>query len=295
MIVLQRATGLNCLGGIMPHLDVNGVRLHYTDTGASDVAVVFSHGLLFSTEMFEDQIKHLQGEYRCIAYDHRGQGQSACPEGDYDMDTLTADAAALIKALGIEECHFVGLSMGGFVALWMALDYPDLVRSISVLDSSADPEPKENHGKYKMLNFVLRWFGARPVVGSVMPIMFSQSFLNDPARKALRDRWRAFLSHVPNRKGMSKAVDGVIKRRGVYERLGEIKTPTLIVVGDEDTATVPEKSERMHAAIAGSEFVLVPQGGHVSTIDAPKAVSVALSGFLSKIDGSRQKESAPIG
>jgi 3-oxoadipate enol-lactonase len=161
----------------MPFLDVNGVRLHYTDTGSGKETVVFSHSLLFSTEMFEQQIAHLKGKYRCIAYDHRGQGQSASPESGYDMDTLTADAAALITALGVEKCHFVGLSMGGFVALRMALNYPELVRSISVLDSSAEHEPHENRGRYKMLNLVMRWFGARPVVGSVMPIMFGQSFL----------------------------------------------------------------------------------------------------------------------
>lgn len=269
----------------MAVLKVNGANLHYTDTGVGDVAVVFSHGLLFSTEMFADQISHLKGKYRCIAYDHRGQGQSDCPAGEYDMDTLAADAAGLIRALGVEKCHFVGLSMGGFVALRMALDYPDLVRSISVLDSSADPEPKENHRKYKFLNFVLRWFGAKPVVGAVMPIMFSQSFLKDPARKELREKWRQFLGEIPDRKGMSKAVRGVIARTGVYQRLSQIKLPTLIVVGDEDTATVPKKSERMHLAIAGSDYIRVPKGGHVSTIDAPDAINAALSGFFDKVDG----------
>ena len=84
---------------------------------------------------------------------------------------------------------------------------------------------------------------------------------------------------------MVKAVTGVIERGGVYDRLGEITVPTLILVGEEDTATVPEKSERMHGAIKGSEFVLVPKGGHVSTIDAPDAVNVALAGFLAKVGG----------
>jgi len=268
----------------MAVIDANGARLFYTDTGGDGTAIVFSHGLLFSTEMFDEQIAYLKGKYRCIAYDHRGQGKSSTPAGEYGMDTLAEDAAALIKLLGVEKCHFVGLSMGGFVALRMALDYPELVRSISVLDSSADPEPKENHGKYKFLNFILRWFGAKPVVGAVMPIMFSQTFLKDPGRKELRDRWRRFLGRIPDRKGMARAVRGVIERDGVYERLGGIKTPTLIVVGEEDAATVPEKSERMHAAITGSEFVRVAQGGHVSTIDAPDAINAALSGFLAKHD-----------
>ncbi len=93
-------------------------------------------------------------------------------------------------------------------------------------------------------------------------------------------------TEVPDRKGMSKAVDGVIHRMGVFERLGGIKTPTLILVGEEDTATVPEKSERMHTAIAGSEFIRIPQGGHVSTIDAPDAINAALSSFLDKVDGA---------
>lgn len=266
----------------MAYLDVNGVRLFYTDTGGDGPVVMFSHGLLFSTEMYENQIAHLKETYRCIAYDHRGQGQSEAAEGGYDMDTLTKDVAALLTALKVKKCHFVGLSMGGFIALRMALDYPAQVLSISVLDSSADAEPKENHGKYNMLNFILRWFGPKPVVGSVMPIMFGQSFLNDPAQKQLRNRWRQFLGQVADKKAMAKAVGGVINRKAVYARLGEIKVPTLIAVGNEDTATVPAKSERMHQAIAGSEFQIIPKGGHVVTIDAPDAVNAVLSDFLEK-------------
>lgn len=266
----------------MAYLDVNGARLFYTDTGGDGPVVMLSHGLLFSTEMFDDQIAHLKGAYRCIAYDHRGQGQSGATNGGYDMDTLAADAAALLTALKVKKCHFVGLSMGGFVGLRMALDHSDRVLSLSVLDSSADAEPKENIFKYNMLNFILRWFGPKPVVGSVMPIMFGQSFLKDPARKELRDRWRRFFGQFADKKAMPKAVSGVITRDGVNDRLGEITVPTLIMVGEEDTATVPAKSERMHAAIAGSEFRIIPNAGHVSTIDAPDAVNAALSDFLGK-------------
>ena len=268
----------------MAYIDVNGTQIYYTDSGGDGPVIVFSHGLLFSTEMFDDQIAYFKDRYRCIAYDHRGQGQSAAAESGYDMDTLAGDAAGLIRALGVEGCHFVGLSMGGFVALRLALDHAELVRSIAVLDSSADPEPKENHGKYKFLNFVLRWFGARPVAGAVMPIMFGQSFLNDPAQAEKRAYWKRFLGNVANRKSMSKAVAGVIERKGVYERLGEIDLPTLILVGEEDTATVPEKSERMQAAIPGATFRRVPKGGHVSTIDAPDAVNAALDEFLDRLE-----------
>ena len=101
------------------------------------------------------------------------------------MDNLARDAAGLITALDLGKVHFVGLSMGGFVAQRMALDHSELVRSVSILDSSADAEPDENQSKYKLMNFMYRWIGPRSVSGALMPIMFSQTFLNDPNRKAL--------------------------------------------------------------------------------------------------------------
>ena len=94
----------------MPYFEHDGVRIHDTDTGAGAQTIVFSHGLLFSGAIFEKQIDHLKDRYRCIAYDHRGQGRSSPAEDGYDMDTQTEDAAALIEALGAGLCHFAGLS-----------------------------------------------------------------------------------------------------------------------------------------------------------------------------------------
>ncbi len=266
----------------MPMINVNGIRLYHTDSGGEKPAVVFSHGLLFGSGVWANQVEFFKDNYRVITYDHRGQGQSEVSASGYDMDSVTADAAALIRALGVEGCHFVGLSMGGFVALRLALNYPELVSTISVLDSSAEPEPPENHGKYKFLNFMQKWFGKKIVMGSVMPIMFGQTFLNDPARHDEVKYWRRFLETTGGRKGASRAVMGVIERTGVSDRIAGIKIPTLIAVGAEDIATVPEKSERMHAAIPGSEFVLIPKAGHQSNVDAPDAVNAALSDFLAR-------------
>ncbi len=267
----------------MPHLEINGTRIFYTDAGAGEQTIVFSHGLLFSTEMWEAQIAHFAPRYRCIAYDHRGQGQSAAPADGYDMDSLTEDAAALIRALDVAPVHFAGLSMGGFVAQRLAVRHPDLLKSAIILDSSADAEPAENLPGYRQLNFILRWFGGRPIAGKLMPIMFGQSFLNDPARAAERKRWKAFLSRTPDRRGMSRAIKGVLERDDFLSELGRISLPVLIAVGEEDMATVPEKSERLHAAIPGSKLVRMRGAGHVSTIDAPDRVNAAMEAFLSSL------------
>jgi 3-oxoadipate enol-lactonase len=114
-------------GKKMPHVDLNGAHIHFTDTGGDSEAIVFSHGLLLNGTMFEEQVVHLRGGYRCITFDHRGQGQSGVAKDGYDIETLTADAAALIGHLDIAPCHFVGLSMGGFVGMRLAARKPELL------------------------------------------------------------------------------------------------------------------------------------------------------------------------
>jgi len=263
----------------MPIQHVNGTALHYDTTGAGPEAIVFSHGLLMNGDMFRAQIDALSGAYRCIAYDHRGQGRSEVTDSGYDMDSLTQDAAALIRELGAGPCHFVGLSMGGFVGMRLALRYPDLLRSLVLLETSADPEPESNRGPYRRLALVGRWLGFRPVVNRVMKIMFGQTFLTDPARQAERERWRQHLLGL-DRIGTVRAAHGVIDRTGVYEQIGRIAVPTLIVVGDEDVATVPAKAERMRQAIPGSQLVVIPGAGHSSSIEQPELVTAAIREFL---------------
>ena len=155
----------------MPSLAVDGLELHYEERGQG-VPVVFSHGLLWSGAMFDAQVEALSPRFRCIAYDHRGQGRSASSPAAYDMERLTSDAAVLIEKLGAGPCHFVGLSMGGFVGMRLAARRPELLRSLTLVETAADGEPRLNVPKYRALMLVSRAFGFRPVVGPVMKIMF---------------------------------------------------------------------------------------------------------------------------
>jgi pimeloyl-ACP methyl ester carboxylesterase len=267
----------------MTNMRINNVDLHVVDSGDGATAVVFSHGLLFSGSMFDPQVSALNRRYRCVVYDHRGQGRSEVAVSGYDMDTLTDDAAGLIEALGIGPCHFVGLSMGGIVGLNLAIRRPQLLRSLTLIGSSADAEPKENRKKYQMLNFFARWFGLKSVVSRVMPIVFGQTFINDPNRRTERNFWSRQIASG-NRTGITRAVAGVVNRASIFADLGSINIPTLIIVGNEDMAAMPEKSERMHQAISGSKLVRVAQSGHSSTLEEPTAVNIAITEFLEAID-----------
>jgi pimeloyl-ACP methyl ester carboxylesterase len=190
---------------------------------------------------------------------------------------------ALIEQLGVAPVHLVGLSMGGFVAMRLAARRPDLVRSCVLLETSAEAEPAENVPRYRTLNRVARWLGLRVVAGRVMPIMFGTTFLRDPARAAERTLWKSRLAQ--NRRDIWRAVNGVIEREPITPELGRITAPTLIMVGDEDVATVPQKAERIHAAIRGSELVRIPQAGHTSSVEQPECVTATIAEWLDRVEG----------
>jgi pimeloyl-ACP methyl ester carboxylesterase len=267
----------------MPRIEVNGTTLHVEDTGApsggpAGPTIAFSHGLLWNTELFAPQIAALRARHRCIAWDHRGQGRSAADwRHTIDMELVWQDAVALLEQLGVAPVVFVGLSMGGFVGMRMAARRPDLLSKLILVETSAEPEPLENVPRYRLLTAITRAIGPRVVKSRVTPIMFGKTFLADPARAAERERYSEILV---SRKDIWRAVNGVIDRAPIAPELPRIKTPTLIIVGEEDTATVPAKSERLHAAIAGSRLVRVPRAGHSSSVEEPAAVTAAITEFL---------------
>jgi len=266
----------------MPKMNINGAELYYEEHGAASETIVFAHGLLFSGRMFDDQVGALKDRYRCVTFDFRGQGQSEVTRDGYDVDTLYEDAAELIERLDYTPCHFLGFSMGGFVGIRLAIRRPELVKSLMLIDTSADPEPEENLLEYRLLSLITRWIGPWAVAGRAMPIMFGQRFLSDPARVELRKKWRRhLLAH--DRIGVTRAVMGVITRQGVYDELDKIRVPALIIVGEQDVATVPEKSKRMHARIPNSRLVIIPHAGHMTPVEEPEAVNGALEEFLGRL------------
>jgi pimeloyl-ACP methyl ester carboxylesterase len=250
----------------MPSIFVNGVNLYYEEHGAGEETIVFAHGLLWSHKMFEAQISALSQSYRVIAYDHRGQGKSEV-KGPFDMDTVADDAIALIDTLQLGKVHFAGLSMG------------DLVKSLILLETSANAEPVENLPKYKTLNGIVKWVGIiPPVANKVMHIMFAESWLEDKANQSAIKRWKKEL--MGNRKSITGPVEGVIYRKGVEEELGRIGCPTLVIVGDEDVATKPEKAKVIQMGIPGARLHVIPGAGHSSCIEKPVIVSQLLKDWL---------------
>lgn len=269
----------------MPTIDVSGTTIAYTDTGApadhpDAPTVLFGHGLLFGGWMFRPQIDALRDRYRCVAIDWRGQGDTPPAHGGYDMDTLTADAVALITELGIGPVHWVGLSMGGFVGQRLAARHADLLRSLTLLDTSAGPENQAKIGEYRLLAWALRLFGLTPIEGKVRGHLFGPAFLADKENRVVVEEWAKRL-RGKNRKATRQAVLGVADRAAIDQEITGSTLPTLVVVGADDQATPPVESERIAATIPGAQLHIVPDCGHTSTLEQPAAITALLTDFLS--------------
>ncbi|WP_342801416.1 alpha/beta fold hydrolase [Nocardia sp. No.11] len=272
----------------MPFVVVDGVSIAYTDTGTpagkpDAPTVVFGHGLLFGGWMFRAQLSSLQLDYRCVTLDWRGQGHTPPTPGGYDMDTLTADAVGVLAALRTGPVHWVGLSMGGFVGLRLAARHPRLLRSLALLDTSADAEDPTKVAEYQRLAWALRWFGHRPVLGRVAPHLFGPTFRASPAASAVLGDWSRRLA-ATDRVALRKAVHGVTARPAIAPELPSITAPTLVLVGADDTATPPSCADRIATLIPHARRHHLPNCGHSSTLEQPQLVTEHLRRFLTAVD-----------
>lgn len=273
----------------MPTININNAEIYYEDSAPNESelpleqrkpVMLFAHGLLWGTHMYDKQVEYFKKDYRCIAFDFRGQGKSQITKSGYDMYTLADDAIALMEALGIDKFHFIGLSMGGYVAQRVALQRPELLSSLILLDTAADDENEEKKAEYEKLIKVIKIIGIRDILGKkIMQIMFGQTFLNDKSRKKEYKKWAKVLKKN-SKKGAIKATRGVIDRDEVLSRLHQIKVPTLIVVGDEDVPTPYPEAQKMHFEIAGSKLAVIKGSGHSTPVEEPEQLNKVIETFL---------------
>lgn len=257
----------------MPKLAVNGTELFYHAQGPVDApAVVFAHSLFFDHSMFHHQLAALATQYRVVAFDFRGQGQSApAPRDALDMDTLSQDAAALIRALGLAPCHFVGNSMGGFVALRLAARHPELLRSAAALASSGEAEHRI--AEFAPLVERLAAQGTGSLIDTLMYIMFGDHFLVDADRAAERAHWRQKMLALP--RSIADAAYAVVFRKPINPELSSCRVPVLALAGAEDHAYGPAEAQAIAAASGGYSEV-IEDAGHSLSLERPQAVNAAL-------------------
>jgi pimeloyl-ACP methyl ester carboxylesterase len=260
----------------VPAIRLGDLTLHYEAGGRADGApVVLLHGLGSSSSDWVFQLPALAPRYRVLVPDLRAHGRSSRPRGRLTIEAMAGDVAALLGALGAPPAHVVGLSLGGCVALSLALEHPARVRSLTLVNAFARLAPAGPRGALRMLVRLALLTGApmRVVAAHVARGLFPRPDQRDlyaaaVARIAGNSR-RAYL-------GAIRAVMGFDARR----RLAEVRCPTLVVAGDRDT-TVPLASKTLlQRSIPGATLLVVDDSGHATPCDQAERFNAALLAWV---------------
>jgi 3-oxoadipate enol-lactonase len=264
----------------MATVTVNGTQVYYEDAGRG-FPLLFLHGLTFDTRMWRSQVAALSGKYRCVSIDFRGHGQSTAPDGEYTLEAMAEDVYQVMRHLGLEQAHVAGISMGGMVAMRLALAHPDVVRSLVLLGTSASPEQAERAHRYEMMARVMTEQGPEAIMQGVIPIFFSQAFIGGQPQKleAFKEQFRSL-----NPQEVYRATLAVTRRRDISEDIKSIRVPTLIIVGEQDLTEPVSEAESIQRQIAGSRLEKIAGAGHMTPLEQPERVTALIEKFLSQVE-----------
>ncbi len=229
------------------------------------------HSLGTSLHVWDAQAQALSTSFRVIRPDLRGHGLTTVTPGPYTVAQLAHDMRAVLDALSIGKTHVAGLSIGGLVAQSLAAQAPDRVASLILCDTAmVIPPPEGWHTRAALV----REKGMQALAEPVMARWVTPSFLATPEAAGLR----AMLLRT-DPEGYAGAAEA-IAAADLTASSSALTVPTLILVGDQDLATPPASAEAMHAAIAGSTLIVLPNAAHIPTVETPEAVTGAMRGFL---------------
>jgi pimeloyl-ACP methyl ester carboxylesterase len=268
----------------MPSIKINQLNFHYESVGQGE-PIVFLHGFTGSHEDWRFQMATVKDPYRGIAMDLRGHGKTEAPttETDYSIYLNCEDVRGLLAGLGIRRCCLVGHSMGGFTALQFAMENPEMLWGLVLVDTSSGEWDTVVPGYAELkanIDELARTKG--------LEAAFEYDAKNNPARVE-RFKKQPEQEEIARRKTLGTAVDAYIyaprsfgKWQSVTERLGEIKVPTLIFRGEHDAGFV-RPCDILKSSISGSKLVVVPGAYHNPHEECPEFFNEHFITFLAGI------------
>lgn len=259
----------------MPMAELNGVRIHWREDGdPAGAPVVFANSLGTDYRLFDAVLPHLPKGLRIIRYDKRGHGLSDCPPGPYSMGALVTDAERLLEHLGVRDCVFVGVSIGGMIAQGLAVKRLDLVRGMVLSNTAAKIG---THATWDDRIAAVRAGGVEALADGTMERWFSKPFRATPEMRI----WRNMLTRTPV-EGYVGCM-GAIRGTDFFTPTSGLSLPTLAIAGTEDGSTPPDLVRETAELIKGARFELIRGAGHLPCVEKPEVFSALLSEFLASI------------
>jgi len=249
--------------------------LFYSERGEGE-PIVLVHGFPLDSRMWEAQIAEISGSRRLIAPDLRGFGRSS-DASPFSVESLADDLHALLSDLGALPCVLGGLSMGGYVSLAYAYQYPGDLRGLMLVDTKAEGDSAEQkEGRGKMIELV-RQQGSRAVAEQMLPRMLAKG--TPKSRPAVAQALMSIMEACPPIT-IEHALLAMRDRPDQTPNLPAIAVPTLIVVGDADAITPVSVAQSMQKQIPRAQLAVIKGAGHMSPMEQPVQVNQTMARFL---------------
>lgn len=246
-------------------------------------ALLCCNSLGTSLSMWDLQVPQWSRHHRVIRFDASGHGGSATTSGPTTIETLGRDALAVLDAHGVGSADLCGLSLGGLVALWLAIHHPERVDRLVIACSAARIGTRT---RWEERAALVRSDGMDAIAGAVVGRFFTAGFRErDPGTVA--DVERTLRAVEPE--GYAGACLA-LATADLRTDLGRVGAATLVIAGSEDVATPTATVAELHAGIAGARWLELSGAGHLANIEAPDRFTTAVTAFLT--DGSTRRPSA---
>jgi 3-oxoadipate enol-lactonase len=269
----------------MPVVNLETIALYYEEHGAGE-PLLFLHGLGADGRSWEYQRDVFAQQFRVILADVRGHGRSAKPPGPYSVPQFTADIFALLDHLEIGRLHLVGLSMGGMIGFQMAVDQPERLKSLTVVNTG--PELVANSWKERLQIWQRRLFlnfASMEKIGAFI----GERLFPEPHQAEYK---AMFIQQMQeNDPTAYKAATNALIGWSVRQRLSQIQCPVLVVSGDMDYTPVAKK-EAYVREMPTAKLHVIANSRHVTPIDQPEAFNTAVLQFLHTVTQKTDAESS---
>lgn len=250
--------------------------LHWREDGHKGAKpVIFANSLGTDLRLWDHLIPLLPNELRLIRYDKRGHGLSSCPPAPYTIDDLVDDTFQLLNYLAVENCVFVGLSIGGMIGQGLAVKHPELVSGL-VLSNTAPKMGDRQIWQARMSAIKEDRFDE--LVPGILERWFSPQF----HQMDEFERWKNMLARTPQQGYLGCCA--ALSEADLTSSLKDLTLPTLGIGGDLDGASPPEQVEAMIHQIRNAKFELIEGAGHLPPVEQPELFAKLLMQFLEEID-----------
>ena len=260
-------------------IKVQDITMFYEDCGQG-LPILFIHGYPLNHKIWQPQIDGLSDIARIIAPDLRGHGESQATQGEYSMDLLADDCAALLDVIPIsQKIVLCGLSMGGYVSLAFLRKYASRLAGLILTATRAaadSSDAKEN--RLKSINKVKNE-GIEPIITGMLPNLLSPHTLS--SNPALVAQVREIMQSV-SPQGYIGDLMGMKNRPDSTPLLPKIDIPTLLIFGDEDQIIPLEEAKSMHSLIPASQLAIIPGAAHLLQLEKPTEFNDIVRNFIIK-------------